>query len=30
MPPRRLFEPVAFGPLTLRNRIVFPPMTTGY
>ncbi|MEI6669213.1 MAG: FAD-dependent oxidoreductase [Acidobacteriota bacterium] len=26
----RLFEPVSLGPLTLRNRIVFPPMTTGY
>jgi 2,4-dienoyl-CoA reductase-like NADH-dependent reductase (Old Yellow Enzyme family)/thioredoxin reductase len=30
MPSRRLFEPVQLGPLTLRNRIVFPPMTTGY
>ena len=30
MPIRRLFEPIALGPLTLRNRIVFPPMTTGY
>jgi 2,4-dienoyl-CoA reductase-like NADH-dependent reductase (Old Yellow Enzyme family)/thioredoxin reductase len=25
-----LFQPIALGPLTLRNRIVFPPMTTGY
>jgi len=26
----RLFQPINLGPLTLRNRIVFPPMTTGY
>jgi len=25
-----LFEPVRLGSVTLRNRIVFPPMTTGY
>jgi 2,4-dienoyl-CoA reductase-like NADH-dependent reductase (Old Yellow Enzyme family)/thioredoxin reductase len=27
---RHLFQPIRLGPLTLRNRIVFPPMTTGY
>lgn len=27
---RTLFDPVPFGPLTLRNRIVFPPLTTSY
>jgi 2,4-dienoyl-CoA reductase-like NADH-dependent reductase (Old Yellow Enzyme family)/thioredoxin reductase len=27
---RLLFEPIDLGPLQLRNRIVFPPMTTGY
>ncbi|NJD32479.1 MAG: FAD-dependent oxidoreductase [Gammaproteobacteria bacterium] len=27
---RLLFEPARLGPLALRNRIVFPPMTTGY
>ncbi|MFO7693976.1 MAG: FAD-dependent oxidoreductase [Vicinamibacterales bacterium] len=26
----RLFQPIALGPVFLRNRIVFPPMTTGY
>ncbi|MCX6551011.1 MAG: FAD-dependent oxidoreductase [Acidobacteria bacterium] len=30
MPDRLLFQPIRFGPLTLRNRVVFPPMTTGY
>lgn len=27
---RKLFEPITIGKVTLRNRIVFPPMTTGY
>lgn len=26
----RLFEPASLGSVALRNRIVFPPMTTGY
>lgn len=26
----RLFEPLKIGPVELRNRIVFPPMVTGY
>jgi 2,4-dienoyl-CoA reductase-like NADH-dependent reductase (Old Yellow Enzyme family)/thioredoxin reductase len=30
MPLHHVFQPVRLGPLTLRNRIVFPPMTTGY
>lgn len=25
-----LLQPLAVGPLTLKNRIMFPPMTTGY
>lgn len=25
-----LLQPIQIGPLTLRNRIVFPPMSTGY
>ena len=28
--PLRLFEPIRLGPLTLKNRIVMPPMTTLY
>jgi 2,4-dienoyl-CoA reductase-like NADH-dependent reductase (Old Yellow Enzyme family)/thioredoxin reductase len=27
---RLLFEPISLGTVRLRNRIVFPPMTTGY
>ena len=27
---RHLFRPIDLGSVTLRNRIVFPPMTTGY
>lgn len=29
-PLRKLFEPIALGPLTLKNRIVMPPITTLY
>ena len=26
----KLLEPIKVGPITLKNRIMFPPMTTGY
>ena len=26
----KLLEPIQVGPITLKNRIMFPPMTTGY
>ena len=26
----KLLEPIKVGPLTLKNRIMFPPLTTGY
>ena len=26
----KLLEPINVGPITLKNRIMFPPMTTGY
>ena len=25
-----LLQPLTVGPLTLKNRVMFPPMTTGY
>ena len=30
MSPRRLFDPVSVGPLSLRNRIVMAPMTRAF
>ena len=26
----KLLEPIQIGPMTLKNRIMFPPLTTGY
>ena len=26
----KLLEPIQVGKITLKNRIMFPPMTTGY
>ena len=25
-----LLQPIQVGPLTLKNRVMFPPLTTGY
>ena len=30
MPTPKLLEPIQVGPLTLKNRVMFPPLTTGY
>ena len=29
-PASKLFQPITVGPLELKNRIMFPPLTTGY
>ena len=27
---KKLLEPIEVGPITLKNRVMFPPLTTGY
>ena len=27
---KKLLEPIQIGSMTLKNRIMFPPLTTGY
>lgn len=29
-PASKLLQPITVGPLELKNRIMFPPLTTGY
>ena len=29
-PATKLLQPITVGPLELKNRIMFPPLTTGY
>ena len=30
VPASKLLQPITVGPLELKNRIMFPPLTTGY